>query len=90
MADDRQQVYVSDGYSEPMSAQHNFANHFDLSDPEQAMTAYQRYVFAAPNIYRAPWVHARHQDHARAHQAPAYLCYRLGSSTQRSLVLFIQ
>jgi len=42
MADDRQQVYVSDGYSEPMSAQHNFANHFDLSDPEQAMTAYQR------------------------------------------------
>lgn len=44
MTDNRQQVYVSDGYSEPMSAQHNFANNFDLNDPEQAMTAYQRYV----------------------------------------------
>jgi hypothetical protein len=35
-------VYVTDDYSEPMSAQHNFANHFDLDHPEMAMTAYQR------------------------------------------------
>lgn len=42
MTDDRQQVYVSDEFSEPMSAQHNFANNFDLNDPEQAMNAYQR------------------------------------------------
>ncbi|KAH7413762.1 hypothetical protein DE146DRAFT_783540 [Phaeosphaeria sp. MPI-PUGE-AT-0046c] len=38
----RQQVYVSDGFSEPMSAQHNFANNFNLDDPEAAMSAYQR------------------------------------------------
>jgi hypothetical protein len=37
-------VYVTDDYSEPMSAQHNFANHFDLDHPEMAMTAYQRYA----------------------------------------------
>ncbi|CAA9963054.1 hypothetical protein CFE70_006476 [Pyrenophora teres f. teres 0-1] len=42
MTESRQQVYVSDGFSEPMSAQHNFANHFDLNDPDRAMTEYQR------------------------------------------------
>jgi len=45
MTESRQQVYVSDTFSEPMSAQHNFANHFDLNNPDQAMSAYQRYVF---------------------------------------------
>lgn len=44
MTENRQQVYVSDGFSEPMSAQHNFANNFDLNDPDRAMTDYQRYV----------------------------------------------
>ena len=38
----RQSVYVSDGFSEPMSTQHNFANNFDLNDPERAMSEYQR------------------------------------------------
>lgn len=42
----RQQVYISEGFSEPMSAQHNFANNFDLDNPEVAMSAYQRYVAA--------------------------------------------
>ncbi|RYO30441.1 hypothetical protein AA0111_g5664 [Alternaria arborescens] len=43
MPESRQQVYVSgDGFSEPMSAQHNFANNFDLNDPERAMSDYQR------------------------------------------------
>jgi hypothetical protein len=27
-----------------MSAQHNFANSFDLNDPEAATLAYQKYV----------------------------------------------
>ncbi|KAJ4401053.1 hypothetical protein N0V91_008194 [Didymella pomorum] len=36
------QVYVSDNFSEPMSAQHNFVNNFDLDHPEDAMSAYQR------------------------------------------------
>ena len=35
-------VYVTDDFSEPMSAQHNFANNFDLDHPEDAMSAYQR------------------------------------------------
>lgn len=35
-------VYVTENYSEPMSAQHNFVNNFDLDHPEQAMSAYQR------------------------------------------------
>ncbi|EOA84186.1 uncharacterized protein SETTUDRAFT_139052 [Exserohilum turcica Et28A] len=42
MTESRQQVYVSQGFSEPMSAQHNFANNFDLNDPERAMSDYQR------------------------------------------------
>ncbi|KNG46154.1 hypothetical protein DDE82_004710 [Stemphylium lycopersici] len=42
MTESSQQIYVSDGFSEPMSAQHNFANHFDLNDPDRAMTDYQR------------------------------------------------
>ena len=42
MTQSRQQVYISEGFSEPMSAQHNFANTFDLNDPEAAMSAYQR------------------------------------------------
>ncbi|KAF3009445.1 hypothetical protein E8E13_001139 [Curvularia kusanoi] len=35
-------VYVTDNFSEPMSAQHNFVNNFDLDHPEEAMSAYQR------------------------------------------------
>jgi hypothetical protein len=46
MTQQRQQVYVSGDFSEPMSAQHNFANNFDLDNPEAAMSAYQRYVVA--------------------------------------------
>ena len=38
------QVYVIDDFSEPMSAQHNFVNNFDLDHPEDAMSAYQRYA----------------------------------------------
>lgn len=37
-------VYVTDNFSEPMAAQHNFINNFDLDRPEEAMSAYQRYV----------------------------------------------
>ncbi|KAF2826755.1 hypothetical protein CC86DRAFT_406012 [Ophiobolus disseminans] len=42
MTQSRQQVYVSDDFSEPMSAQHNFANHYDLNNPDAAMSAYQK------------------------------------------------
>jgi hypothetical protein len=42
MASSRQQVYVQGEFSEPMNAQHNFANNFDLNDPDAAMSAYQR------------------------------------------------
>lgn len=37
-------VYVRDDYSAPMSAQHNFANQFDLDNPSQSMSIYARYV----------------------------------------------
>ncbi|OAL45190.1 hypothetical protein IQ07DRAFT_548802 [Pyrenochaeta sp. DS3sAY3a] len=40
--DSHQPVYVSEGFSEPMSAQHNFAAHFDLTNPDRAMSDYQR------------------------------------------------
>jgi hypothetical protein len=46
MTESRQSVYVSDGFSEPMSAQHNFVNNFDLEDPDRAMSEYQRYVLS--------------------------------------------
>ncbi|KAF1847917.1 uncharacterized protein K460DRAFT_414564 [Cucurbitaria berberidis CBS 394.84] len=42
MSETRQSVFISDDFSEPMSAQHNFANNFDLENPERAMTEYQR------------------------------------------------
>ncbi|KAF2626575.1 hypothetical protein BU25DRAFT_343382 [Macroventuria anomochaeta] len=35
-------LYVTDNFSEPVSAQHNFVNNFDLDHPEDAMSAYQR------------------------------------------------
>jgi hypothetical protein len=44
MTESRQPVYVNEGFSEPMSAQHNFANNFDLDNPDRAMTDYQRHV----------------------------------------------
>ncbi|GAB7364252.1 hypothetical protein MBLNU230_g4800t1 [Neophaeotheca triangularis] len=37
-----QGVYVTENFSEPMSAQHNFANQFDLNKPEAAMGEYQK------------------------------------------------
>jgi hypothetical protein len=44
MTESRQSVYVSDDFSEPMGAQHNFANNFDLENPDRAMSDYQRYA----------------------------------------------
>ncbi|KAF2734618.1 hypothetical protein EJ04DRAFT_512327 [Polyplosphaeria fusca] len=35
-------VYVADGFSEPMSAQYNFTNQYDLSKPDRAMSSYAR------------------------------------------------
>ncbi|KAF2021403.1 hypothetical protein BU24DRAFT_457385 [Aaosphaeria arxii CBS 175.79] len=35
-------VYVSGGISEPMSAQHNFTEQYDLENPEKAMSSYAR------------------------------------------------
>lgn len=37
-----QGVYVTQNFSEPMTAQHNFANQFDLNQPEAAMSSYQK------------------------------------------------
>lgn len=48
-----QSVYVSEGFSEPMSAQHNFANNFDLKNPEVAMTEYQKYVLSIYTTWEA-------------------------------------
>ena len=35
-------VFVSGNFSEPMSAQHNFANQFDLDNPQMATSSYAR------------------------------------------------
>ncbi|KAI9847955.1 MAG: hypothetical protein M1837_001472 [Sclerophora amabilis] len=35
-------VYINGDFSEPLSAQHNFANHYNMDDPMQAMTSYAR------------------------------------------------
>ncbi|KAF2754020.1 hypothetical protein EJ05DRAFT_480027 [Pseudovirgaria hyperparasitica] len=35
-------VYVNGSFSEPMTAQHNFNNQYDLSDPHTAMSRYSR------------------------------------------------
>ncbi|KAF2087571.1 hypothetical protein K490DRAFT_16958, partial [Saccharata proteae CBS 121410] len=37
-----QSVYVRDDFSEPMSAQHNFANQYDLDNPHESMSVYAR------------------------------------------------
>ncbi|OCK82109.1 hypothetical protein K432DRAFT_293980 [Lepidopterella palustris CBS 459.81] len=37
-----QAVYVHGDFSEPLSAQHNFANQFDLEHPHHAMSVYAR------------------------------------------------
>lgn len=39
-------VYVRDNFSAPMSAQHNFANQYDLDNPTQSMSIYSRYASA--------------------------------------------
>ena len=39
-------VYIQGGFSEPMSAQHNFANQYDLGNRPRAMSVYARYVKA--------------------------------------------
>lgn len=85
MTQQRQQVYVSDGFSEPMSAQHNFANNFDLDNPDAAMSAYQKYVILIWFFVVSPLTFP--QDHARAHQAPTQHCHRLSPSTKRCLII---
>ena len=41
-------VYVNGTFSEPMTAQHNFQNKYDLDNPVEAMETYARYVFIYP------------------------------------------
>jgi hypothetical protein len=73
-------VYVTDNFSEPMTAQHNFVNNFDLDHPEDAMSAYQRYVFLTTGFYLC-LASNDYQDYARTHQAPAQHCYQLCTPT---------
>lgn len=40
-------VYISGEFSEPMTAQHNFVNNFDLEHPDEAMSVYARYVHSS-------------------------------------------
>lgn len=75
------QVYVTDNFSEPMSAQHNFVNNFDLDHPENAMSAYQRYI--PLRMLLSNHVSNISKDYARAHQAPAQHCYQLCTPTNR-------
>ncbi|KAF2841331.1 hypothetical protein M501DRAFT_929322 [Patellaria atrata CBS 101060] len=42
MASEHSGVYIQDGFSEPMSAQHSFMNNFNVHDPDQAMSMYAR------------------------------------------------
>ncbi|ORX92985.1 hypothetical protein BCR34DRAFT_550906 [Clohesyomyces aquaticus] len=35
-------VYVSGDFSEPMSAQHNFNNQYEMENPHRAMSSYAR------------------------------------------------
>jgi len=44
MAAQHSGVYVHGGFSEPMSAQHNFSNQYSFDDPQEAMSVYKRYV----------------------------------------------
>ncbi|KAF1986539.1 hypothetical protein K402DRAFT_332147 [Aulographum hederae CBS 113979] len=38
----QESVYVNGQFSEPMSAQHNFSEQYDLEDPATAMSSYNR------------------------------------------------
>jgi hypothetical protein len=42
-----QVVYNRSSSSEPMGAQEGFAQQFDLSQPEKAMSSYQKSVFSS-------------------------------------------
>ncbi|KAK8209174.1 hypothetical protein M8818_003869 [Zalaria obscura] len=42
MAAPSDMVYVTQDFSQPMEAQCNFANQYDLTHPEDAMATYQR------------------------------------------------
>ncbi|KAF2232408.1 hypothetical protein EV356DRAFT_578450 [Viridothelium virens] len=39
-------VYAQENFAEPISAQHDFTNHFDLDNPMQAMSYYARIMHA--------------------------------------------
>lgn len=52
MSSPRQSIYVNGDFSEPMSAQYNFANQFDLENPEQARMSYQKFVSLNPKFHR--------------------------------------
>ena len=47
-------VYINENYSEPMAPQHNFANNFDLDNPNQAMSVYARYVLSLTLLIKQP------------------------------------
>lgn len=44
-------VYVHQDFSEPMSAQYNFSNQFDLENPDEARLSYMRYVTIDSEAY---------------------------------------
>ncbi|KAI9791347.1 MAG: hypothetical protein M1833_001538 [Piccolia ochrophora] len=42
MSTPEEAVYVNGNFSEPLAAQHEFQNKYDLDDPSSAMTSYSR------------------------------------------------
>lgn len=43
-------VYINGEFSEPMTAQHNFANQYDLDNPARAMSLYARLVASSRHL----------------------------------------
>jgi len=44
------EVYITGTFSEPMSAQHNFQNTYNMADPIDAMSRYAQYVVNSLNF----------------------------------------
>lgn len=71
--------FASQDYNESMPAQYNFANQFDLENPEQARASYMRFVLSGGIDCLTVVTNLFDQTYPRTHQVPARVCHKLCS-----------
>ena len=78
---DAQRVFNQQSEFAHVDTQNHFANQFDLENPEEAMSSYQKYVCSLKRMSIERWLIICVQDDAPAHHGPVQQCNSIVKAT---------